>query len=886
VGADKLLTRMLDAILRHFVKLLLGLRYRVRIRGVAPVAARGKRGILFLPNHPALIDPIIVMTWLHEPFAPRALADQDQIDRFFIRWLAQRSGVRPLPDVRRYGPAARVQAEQRLNECIEDLRRGENVLLYPSGHLYRSRYEDLRGNSAVERILRAVPDVRVVLVRTRGLWGSGFSLASGRVPDVGRFLWRCVGYLLANALFFTPRRAVEIELCEPRDFPRSADRHTINAFLEHFYNVDAPPAVYVPYTRWEGGGAREMPEPDWGRLEGLAAAVPPATQQLVLAHLREMTGLSELRPEQRLAQDLGLDSLAKAELVLWLGREFGFPSDDVDALQTVGDVLLAARGQAVVSRPAELRPPPRAWFAGRSARRVDLPMGATIPAVFLAQASRDPNRIVIADQLRGPRRYRDLVTAVFVLRPPIARLAGERVGLMLPASVAASACYLATLFAGRVPVLLNWTVGRRNMTHALDVTGVQRVLTSAALVSRLEARGVEFGSLRERFVFVEQLVGNLGWHRRALAAVRARGTWSALARAAIAPTAAVLLTSGSETVPKAVPLTHANLLANIRDILTVFTVREDDCLLGFLPPFHSFGLTVTLVFPLLTGVRVIYHPNPTEAGLLARLVHAYRATLLCGTPTFLAGVARAGSREMLSSLRLIVTGAEACPPRVYQLLAERCPQAVVLEGYGVTECSPVVAVNREDDPRPGTIGRVLPSFEYAVVNEDSGRLVSPGQVGMLLVRGPSVFSGYLGEPGVSAFVEWDGRRWYRTGDLVSEDAQGVLTFRGRLKRFVKLGGEMISLPAIEAALEPHYVADTDEGPTIAVEATPGDEHPEIVLFTTRPVDRATVNRQIRAAGLSALHNVARVVQVDQIPVLGTGKTDYRALRERLRGGLA
>jgi acyl-[acyl-carrier-protein]-phospholipid O-acyltransferase/long-chain-fatty-acid--[acyl-carrier-protein] ligase len=288
-----------------------------------------------------------------------------------------------------------------------------------------------------------------------------------------------------------------------------------------------------------------------------------------------------------------------------------------------------------------------------------------------------------------------------------------------------------------------------------------------------------------------------------------------------------------------------------------------------------------MLAPLLGGIQAVYHANPTEAWLLGRLIRAYGVSLLAGTPTFLNGILRAARGDELASLRLVVTAAEKCPDRVYQAVAQRCPQAVILEGYGITECSPIISVSQEENPRPGAIGKVLPALEYAVVDVDRWQPVERGAVGMLLVRGPSVFSGYLGDEVASPFVEFAGKQWYRTGDLVSEDSEAVLTFRGRLQRFVKLGGEMISLPAIEAVLERYYVAENDEGPVIAAEATPSEDHPEVVLFTTRDVDRQTVNRQIREAGLSPLHNVSRVVRVEHIPVLGTGKTDYRALRASL-----
>jgi long-chain-fatty-acid--[acyl-carrier-protein] ligase len=868
---------MIAFLLRTFVKAALWLRYRVRVRGVREIARRGRSSILFLPNHPGLIDPVILTAYLHGPFRVRPLADKDQIDRFFVRTLTRQVRALPIPDLRAHGPAARAEVETALGECIAALRQGDNILLYPAGHIYRSRFEDVRGNSAVERIVREVPEARVVLVRTRGLWGSRFTLAHGHFPHVATVLRQAAWTVLANFLFFAPRRNVTVELHEPSDFPRQAARSELNSYLERFYNADAPGAWYVPYTLWERGGPRPLPEPETSRLSGDTDRVPPATRALVTDYLRELAGVAAIRDADRLAEELGLDSLSKAELVLWLHKEFGFAEGDVDALQTVGDVLLAARGQALVVRPVELKPVPRRWLHTRSTARIALPPGNTILEVFLAQARRNTRRALLADQVGGVRTYRDLLTGINALRPYLEQLPGDHLAIMLPASVAASVAYLTALFAGKTPVMLNWTVGPRTLAHTLDLTRADRVLTSRVLATRLAAQGVDLQAISDRFVYLEDL--RRGISRGQL--LRARLSRPAAPPAKPGDTAVVLITSGSESLPKAVPLTHANLLANLRDVTEVITVREDDCLIGFLPPFHSFGLTVTLLLPLLAGVRAVYHANPTEAWLIGRLVDLYGATMICGTPTFLSGIARAGSREQLRTLRLAVTGAEKCPDNVYQLLAERCPGAVVLEGYGITECSPIVAVNRAENPRPGTIGQVLPSLAHTIVDPDTGRPVLPGATGLLLVRGPSIFGGYLGGDAASPFVEHDGQTWYRTGDLVSADAAGVLTFRGRLKRFIKLGGEMVSLPAIEAALEPRLAREGDEGPVLAVEATPSEDHPEVVLFAVRDIDRATANRHLREAGLSPLHNISRVIRVDQIPLLGTGKTDYRALRARL-----
>jgi long-chain-fatty-acid--[acyl-carrier-protein] ligase len=353
----------------------------------------------------------------------------------------------------------------------------------------------------------------------------------------------------------------------------------------------------------------------------------------------------------------------------------------------------------------------------------------------------------------------------------------------------------------------------------------------------------------------------------------------------VADTAAILFTSGSEALPKTVPLSHGNLLANVRAVTAAYALRRDDRLLGILPPFHSFGLTVTTLLPLVSGLRAAYHANPTEGAAVARLCGAWRVTLLAGTPTFLGAAARAGSDEELSSLRLVITGAEKCPDRLHDYLASRFPRLSVLEGYGVTECSPVVCANREEDPRRGTIGVPLPGVEVALAHPDTGKGVGTGEAGVLLVRGESVFSGYLGEGAPDPFQQFEGVRWYRTGDLVRRGPGGHLVFAGRLRRFVKIGGEMVSLPAVEEVLLERFGGEGEDGapPALAVGAAPSGEPPELVLFSAGGIGREEANEAIRAGGLSPLHFVRRVVEVPEIPLLGTGKTDYRAL-EALLGG--
>jgi acyl-CoA synthetase (AMP-forming)/AMP-acid ligase II len=343
-------------------------------------------------------------------------------------------------------------------------------------------------------------------------------------------------------------------------------------------------------------------------------------------------------------------------------------------------------------------------------------------------------------------------------------------------------------------------------------------------------------------------------------------------------------------LPKAVPLTHANLLANAKDILEVLRLKSDDAVLAMLPPFHSFGLLVGLVLPLSIGLRAAFHPNPTEAGPIVRLARDFRLTLLAAPPTFLEALLEwSKGTEYLSSLRYAFVGAEKCPDHVYSAFADICSGAALCEGYGITECSPAVSVNRPGDIVPGSIGHALPSVSIALVREEDGVIkgkAADGEAGVLLVRGPNVFGGYLGDA-PDPFVEFAGEMWYRTGDIVSMDGSGRLVFRGRLKRFVKIGGEMISLPQMEATLLAAFAGRDDlpeEGPPLAVEAGPEETRPQIVLFTPMNIDATEANAALRRAGLSPLYSITRVVRRERLPLLGSGKTDYRSLRETLSTG--
>ena len=401
----------------------------------------------------------------------------------------------------------------------------------------------------------------------------------------------------------------------------------LNRYLEAFYNLDASPNTYVPYAFWEKGGARVVA----GTRRSAARRETPGRSRQPSAS-RCSTISRGGRPPGRcltttqLARDLGLDTLAVAELIVWIEREFGFSVGTPDSLQTVGDVVLAAGGKGDLgARGGSEARQPRLARPARHARADPDPDGrhdhGRLPR---AGRARSPDGCCSPIRRAASGRTADLVSACCVLKPLIEALPGRYVGIMLPASVGAGTFYLACLFAGKTPVMVNWTTGPRNIEHSLDVLGVEKVITARALLREARhARHHRSTRSATGSLLVEDLRARITTGMKLRALVRSHLSWAALRRVRPPDEAVVLFTSGSESLPKAVPLTHGNILTNIRDVLRMVEVLDGDVLLGMLPPFHSFGITVTTILPLCSGLRTVYHPNPTEAAILARVIEAF-----------------------------------------------------------------------------------------------------------------------------------------------------------------------------------------------------------------------------------------------------------------------
>ncbi len=538
---------------------------------------------------------------------------------------------------------------------------------------------------------------------------------------------------------------------------------------------------------------------------------------------------------------------------------------------------------------------------------------ATVAGAILETARAVPKFAVLEDATLRPLTCRRLVIGAELLGGRLARRLGEarRVGVLLPNVNALPVTLLGLWAHGRVPAILNFTTGTATMLACAQLAGLRQIVTSRAFLERARIKPEPFLDAGFELIYLEDVRSGISGPAKLAAALRLRFAPGSLlrhlgkseirnpkseirspasasqtrdpkaeTRDALRPAgpgaqpAVILFTSGSEGVPKGVELTHANLLANLRQMLAVIDVTDHDRVFNALPTFHSFGLTVGLLLGLVRGLYVFLYPSPLHYRLIPNVLYDRHCTVFLATNTFLNGYARRAHPFDFRSLRYLFAGAEKVQEETARLWAQRFGVRI-LEGYGVTECSPVISVNTPMSPKHGTAGRLLPGMELRLEPVEG-----LSDAGRLWVRGPNVMRGYLNPEADAAFQAHGG--WYDTGDIVSVDAEGFLTIRGRLKRFAKVSGEMVSLTAVEDALAgafPQYGQRCE----VAVIARPDEEKGEaLVAVTNEPRLRLDeIRAALRTRGLPNLCVPREVVVVKEIPKLGTGKVNHRQLAAQL-----
>ena len=872
---------------------LLSLRYKVEFRGLDALKRERlykKGGTLFLPNHPAIIDPLIIYMYFWPKFRMRPIVIDYMYRQPFVHSLMKLIRALPIPNFETSINELKLkQAESSIQETGKGLEEKNAFLIYPAGRLKDTGKEILGGASAAHNLLSRFPDTNIVLIRTTGLWGSSFSRAlEHKTPHLGKAFANGFKVLLKNGIFFCRRRKVIVEFTSnPKNFPIDGSRLDMNRFLEQWYNrypvgsqvVDKEPLTFISYAFYKKIYPKIQKKIEKKKAE-ISGEISQEAKDKILAEIAKHAKISleKLEPEMNLALDLGLDSLDIAALAVYLSDHFDLDEVYPEDLETVQDVLDMPQREKRSKKKIH-EEISSSWPEEKDRPDIGIPEEKTIMEAFFGVCKRMGDAAAVGDDISGVLSYKKMQKAVIALALAFQKYPEKHVGVLLPSSAAAFIVILALMTAGKVPVMMNWTLGKKFLNDTLKQTDTKVVISSWKFLEKLSY--VEFGDMVHQIRFLEDIRKNISVKTKMQTLITSFKPVSSILKkfqiqnVSAHDQAVILFTSGTESVPKGVPLTHENILLDQKGSMAKVPFDKEDVFYAVLPPFHSFGLSVAGLFPILAGLKIAFYPDPTDSCALAKGIEKWKATIFAAPPTFLKALLTVAEKKQLETMRLFICGAEKTPDSLFGKVKEMHEKAFLIQGYGITECSPAVAMNEVGKPIIG-VGKPISFIECRTVHPETKKPLAIGMEGEICLSGPTVFSGYL-DPSIDPFIYFEEKKWYLTGDIGRCDAEGNIILSGRLKRFAKIGGEMISIGAVEEAIVKELAQDTDT-PSIAVSYVEGEESSFLVLFTTIEVDKARVNALLKEKGFSRLIKISFIHKMAALPITGSGKIDYRNLQ--------
>jgi acyl-[acyl-carrier-protein]-phospholipid O-acyltransferase / long-chain-fatty-acid--[acyl-carrier-protein] ligase len=527
----------------------------------------------------------------------------------------------------------------------------------------------------------------------------------------------------------------------------------------------------------------------------------------------------------------------------------------------------------------------------------------TLPTLgehWIESAARARNELVLLDTLGTELKGNTALTGSIIMARRFRKHSPEQnIGILLPSSTASVLANFAAALAGKTSVNLNFTASRDAVLSAVLQADIKTIYTSSRFMDKLKGRGTDFTPLQDhcKVVMLEDFRNDTSTAEKLLTMASCMLLpatllkWLFCARYPNTQTATILFSSGSEGLPKGVLLSHRNIVVNVKQFAEILNARDDDVMLANLPPFHAFGLTVTHFMPLLENIPVVCHADPTDVAGSAMAIAEHRVTILLGTSSFYRLYIRNAKIHplMLEPLRLVVAGAEKLQDEVRKEFKQKFSKDI-LEGYGATETAPVASCNMPDQISPddwkvqtgwkvGSVGPPIPGTSFRIVDPETWAALPTGEAGMILISGAQVMPQYLKNDAKTAQVlrDLDGTRWYVTGDKGYLDADGFLFIQDRYSRFAKIGGEMVGLGTVEAALK--QVVDDPDFEVVVVNLPDEKKGEKLVALSTRDLDASTLRDRLTAQGLNALAHPALYFRVTEIPKLGSGKTDFASAKK-------
>lgn len=485
---------------------------------------------------------------------------------------------------------------------------------------------------------------------------------------------------------------------------------------------------------------------------------------------------------------------------------------------------------------------------------------------FIEVALNNPEKVFIHDaNMQKSFTYKRALIVSIILKEHIKKIKDNLVGIMLPNSFASAISVISTLMSDKIPVMINYSTGaKENIEYAREVCNFKYVITSKKFTEKIELPYVP------NLIYIEDLISKTNIFTKFKSMIKSKvirpdrnSDDKKLEKYCV-----ILFTSGSEKEPKVVGLTHKNIVSNIEGFSKIFDFSEDDVFLSTLPYFHVFGFTTNLFTPIFHSMKIITYPNPLEFRKICQLVKEHKVTILTGTPSFFWGYLRKSEKGDFDTLKFAVVGADKCPKSLIELYKEK-HNVMIYEGYGATETSPVISANSPKGYKIGSVGKPLDNLKVKIIDINTDEELGPGKTGKIMVKGPSVMNGYINDLEETSNKLHHG--WYDTGDMGYIDEDGYLFIEGRLKRFAKIGGEMISLVRIEETIKNLIPEDVE---CCVVDIPHIMKGTEIVAVLTREINTKSIMEKLKKL-LPQIAIPKRFLFIDEIPKTASGKIDFK-----------
>ncbi len=872
-------------ILKFFIRF----RYHVNITWLELLDSDNPK--LFFPSHVALMDPIILFAFLWKKKRIKPVVTENYYNIPVLKQIFDLIWAIPVLDVTR-DKNKELDTSEIVWKIIEWLENNYNVLLYPQWSLARQWFQSIVGKKTAYYASQQAPkDTKILTINIHWLWGSRSSRArTWKRPSLAIFFLKGLWFVIWNLFFFVPKRKVDVEIKDSTELLHKAEKKWMDAFnqeLEKFYNSEWEEKVnYISGLCWYNT-VKNRKEPDvikWS-IKDLKRTSFNQDADISAKVLDKVTTIiRKIKPEYswnitldtNLVLDCFFDSLDMAELKSTVQSAFENSSNPpLLDLKTVWDVAMMAIWNSDTNE--ELKP--CNWNATKDARviyshvKLLLNQDSTILSMMKETFKNDENISFSYDWTFWVQSRKDFVIKAYLIADLLKKMPWERIAIMLPSLTATSLLIMWCYLAKKIPVMLNWTQSNEAFSHCIKTQNVEVILTAKSFFQKIQTPRLK----KYNMIFFEDILKDISLIQKLSAVFKAKRF---KIPTNISKIAVVLFTSWSEALPKTVELTHENILHDILWTAWLVWLKMNDVELCYLPPFHSFWFILWIAIPLITWVRIVFTPDPNDSKTIANLTEHTKTTFIASTPTFLNGVVQSAKENQLESLRFAVVWAEKCPKELFTKFSKKAPNAAIIEWYWITECSPIIAVNpfkRNAKIKRGTVWLPILWESVKIVEIDTNKELPANKEWMILIRWLNMFWWYIDQDLESPFVEinWDQR--YKTWDLWFLDKDGYLTISWRLKRFIKIAWEMISLPAIETLLSrKRKTKDWEE--CLAIEAEEKDWDVILTLFTTEKLEKSEVNDYLHEQWARNLVSIDSIIQLKEIPLLGTWKVDHVQLK--------